>query len=185
MSILSQSLANTVIIQELGLKTRVLHKLMVAGLFTTEQLLLCSEYDLLHLRGLGGIGLKNVIECLEQHNLGLKCTFIELVSHQRVTHEERFWSKVNKTETCWLWTGHCNCDGYGEFSICGVRILAHRASYLLEYGMLPEGLSVLHSCDNPPCIRPTHLFLGTQQDNVNDMIAKGRANFNRAPKSLF
>jgi len=165
---------------KLGLKTFVRNKLWVAGLFTTEQLALCSKHNLAQIRGLGDVGLRNIEECLALFDMTLKPNPPELELHhfpQRISHEERFWAKVNKTDTCWLWTAHCNADGYGEFSINGARILAHRASYLLEHGILPEGLQVLHSCDKPPCVRPTHLFLGTQQDNINDMIVKERDNF--------
>ena len=88
---------------------------------------------------------------------------------------ERFWSKVKKTEGCWLWMGARDPDGYGSFRVGSRGTHAHRIAYALKVGHIPPGLSVLHRCDNPPCVRPDHLFLGTQLDNVNDMAKKGRA----------
>lgn len=86
------------------------------------------------------------------------------------TAEERFWLRVNKTETCWLWTGALDKDGYGV----SLDKRAHRHSWIIGFGPIPDGMSVLHSCDAPPCVRPGHLFLGTTRDNVDDKIAKGR-----------
>jgi hypothetical protein len=91
---------------------------------------------------------------------------------------DRFWSKVQKTETCWLWTASKRHKGYGAFCYerNGIKVQgrAHRFSWELHFGEIPEGLFVLHRCDNPACVRPDHLFLGTNQDNVDDMMAKGR-----------
>ena len=87
---------------------------------------------------------------------------------------ERFWSKVEKSPGCWLWKAAV-ASGYGTFRRPdGSMIGAHRMSYILAHGMIPDGLQVLHKCDNKLCVRPDHLFLGTQQDNMDDMIAKGR-----------
>jgi hypothetical protein len=94
---------------------------------------------------------------------------------------ERFWSKVDKSPghgpwgTCWIWTGFCDRDGYGRFKLNGVSMSASRAAWVITHGELPPGVSVLHRCDYPPCVR--HLFTGTQGDNVADMIAKGRARY--------
>lgn len=91
----------------------------------------------------------------------------------------RFWSKVDKTEDCWIWTANKNKWGYGRLRM-GKRgldyrnELAHRLSWKISYGYIPPGLCVLHRCDNPPCIRPDHLFLGTHLDNARDRISKGR-----------
>lgn len=99
----------------------------------------------------------------------------------RKSLELRFWSKVKKTETCWLWIAATNIGGYGFFSVGGRRsgrmVAAHRISYELTYGTFNEELFVLHKCDNPPCVRPEHLFLGDNYDNVLDAIKKGRKKF--------
>ncbi len=87
---------------------------------------------------------------------------------------ERFWSKVEKSPDCWLWKA-ATASGYGTFrGPDGLMIGAHRMSYILAYGAIPDGLQVLHTCDNKLCVRPDHLFLGTHQDNMDDMLAKGR-----------
>ena len=88
--------------------------------------------------------------------------------------ETRFWSKVHKTEGCWLWTASRRRDGYGYISVYGMMSAAHRVAWRLSYGDIPPGLFVLHHCDNKVCVRPDHLFLGTQKDNVHDAISKGR-----------
>lgn len=88
---------------------------------------------------------------------------------------DRFWSRVDKTGTCWVWTGApATKEGYGRVGIDGRKHLVHRLSYVLANGQIPDGLLVLHTCDNPPCVRPDHLFVGTDADNRADMVAKGR-----------
>lgn len=89
--------------------------------------------------------------------------------------EERFWKSINKTEGCWEWTGFTNDDGYGKIAINGEPVSVHRFSYQLHYGEIPLGLQVLHKCDNPPCCRPDHLFLGTRDENHKDKTIKCRA----------
>jgi hypothetical protein len=92
---------------------------------------------------------------------------------------ERFWVHVQKVENedaCWEWTSRRDYKGYGRW-LRGT--LAHRASFEFENGPIPKGLEVCHRCDNPLCVRPSHLFLGTHADNIRDMIAKGRAAFQR------
>ncbi len=88
--------------------------------------------------------------------------------------EERLFRKTNKTETCWLYFGGRNKDGYGHMRINRKMKSVHRVSYELAYGEIPLGLSVLHHCDTPNCVRPDHLFLGTQDDNIKDCAAKQR-----------
>jgi predicted XRE-type DNA-binding protein len=88
---------------------------------------------------------------------------------------DRFWSKVNKTTTCWLWTGGKNNKGYGLFGINRKTHLSHRVSYELLHDLeLTPDVCVCHSCDTPLCINPFHLFAGTNQDNINDKVSKGR-----------
>lgn len=91
---------------------------------------------------------------------------------------QRFWAKVRKTDTCWLWTASTRDKGYGAFSyrVDGKQIQdrAHRYSWVLRHGAIPDGLWVLHRCDVPACVNPAHLFLGTSDDNISDMIKKGR-----------
>lgn len=90
---------------------------------------------------------------------------------------EYFLERVDITDDCWLWKMATNRKGYGFFWDPRYKklVYAHRASYEIFVDEIPEGLSVLHHCDNPPCVRPDHLFLGTAQDNSDDMVAKGRS----------
>jgi hypothetical protein len=87
---------------------------------------------------------------------------------------EKFEKYVTKQKGCWLWSGTRNRGGYGYFHINRRCVLAHRASWVIHFGEIPNGLCVLHKCDNPECTRPSHLFLGTRQDNMIDMDQKGR-----------
>ncbi len=90
-------------------------------------------------------------------------------------HNDRFWTKGGKTATCWDWTGLRSHAGYGHFRFRGGIRRAHRVAWELTRGPIPDGLCVLHSCDNPSCVRPDHLFLGTNADNIRDKTVKGRA----------
>lgn len=88
---------------------------------------------------------------------------------------ERFWSKVNKSEErCWLWQGTMLKQGYGCFKIAGKMYKAHRVAYVYAKGPIPVGLVLCHTCDNPRCVRPDHLFPGTYKDNMQDAARKGR-----------
>lgn len=93
--------------------------------------------------------------------------------------QNRFWRKVEVDDSnpmrCWRWSAGMASEGrYGVFYLNGKMEQAHRASWLINIGAIPDGLCVLHSCDNTHCVRPSHLFLGTQADNVDDMMRKGR-----------
>ena len=85
----------------------------------------------------------------------------------------RFWSKAKHSNGCWRWTGGLS-HGYGIFRMKDKTYLAHRVAWEMEYGRIPAGMQVCHKCDTPECIRPKHLFLGTQQDNMQDALKKGR-----------
>ena len=93
--------------------------------------------------------------------------------------EERFWAAVDTTGDCWLWTAGRNRLGYGFLMVNGKTTSAHRFSYMLHHGEIHDGLHVMHACDNPPCVNPKHLSLGTMKDNIADSIAKGRYYANR------
>lgn len=91
--------------------------------------------------------------------------------------KERFEKYVVCGNGCWLWSGHVDKDGYGRIrqgSKSEPLLRSHRVSYELYVGSIPPGMMVCHSCDNPPCVRPSHLFIGSAVDNVRDMIFKKR-----------
>lgn len=100
---------------------------------------------------------------------------------------ERFWAKVDKSGECWAWTGAAVGTGYGAIRVGMKTLKAHRVSWELAFGPIPagpgaHGTCVCHRCDNRMCVRPSHLFLGTQLDNVRDCAAKDR--FPRARMSI-
>lgn len=93
---------------------------------------------------------------------------------------ERLRDRVDRTggpDACWPYTSYCDPNGYGTLSNGKGIAYAHRLAYEAEYGPIPDGLFVLHHCDNPPCCNPKHHFLGTQADNVADMWKKGRGSY--------
>lgn len=90
------------------------------------------------------------------------------------TPEQCFWEKVIKTQACWIWSGAKNKRGYGIITIRRKAINAHRFSYTIHRGQIPDRMFVCHHCDNPSCVRPDHLFLGTSKDNTQDMMRKCR-----------
>lgn len=97
-----------------------------------------------------------------------------------------FWKRVEKTRNCWFWRRALNPGGYGAVSVPGFRgpVAAHRVSFALAHGHCPAGMVVMHRCDTPRCVRPAHLILATQRDNMRDARIKGRWIPRGAPKLL-
>ena len=90
------------------------------------------------------------------------------------TPRRGFLNRIEKTKSCWLFTGTVLKNGYGQVNCYGKRWRAHRLSYVYHRGPIPNGLLVLHKCDVKNCVKPSHLFLGTSKDNTQDAVAKGR-----------
>lgn len=111
--------------------------------------------------------------------VGRFCSHACRALFQQVSPTERFFQHLPKAVNCngcLLWIGHATDRGYGMLKIhIGKTVRAHRFAYELVYGPFPSSLDVLHTCDNPPCVNPLHLFLGTTQDNSDDMVKKGRS----------
>lgn len=104
--------------------------------------------------------------------------------------EDLFWLKVDKNgptmpkmdTNCWVWTGATDSDGYGVFAVKRRLTGAHRFGYVIQNGDIPDGHLIMHKCDNPPCVRGTHLGTGTNEANLRDMAEKGRARGGRRTK---
>lgn len=121
-----------------------------------------------------GVSRQRVHQILQR--LGVSTRMHDDVRLKRAS--KRFWHRVVKSEGCWEWSGARFPRGYGhvQLRVLGPpdEIYAHRAAWRFTFGPIPDGLFVCHHCDNPPCVRPDHLFLGTAQDNVHDSQRKGR-----------
>ena len=87
--------------------------------------------------------------------------------------KQRFWAKVNKTDTCWLWTSGCQQSGHGRFYVNNTKVYAHRASWFLAGNTIPEGHIIRHKCRSKNCVNPEHLETGTYAENSADMIRDG------------
>lgn len=106
---------------------------------------------------------------------------ITTTREQRVAWRARFDQHVQRSDGCWLWLGTVTKGGYGRFNTRSFSMAAHRVAWEMEHDQsVPEGLDVMHSCDNPPCVNPAHLSAGTRSENLRDCVAKGR-NVSRPP----
>lgn len=95
------------------------------------------------------------------------------LTSQYVDPVTRFWARVEKSISCWLWVGAKEADGYGRFDIEHKHIRAHRFSWILHNGPVPNGLGILHRCNNTSCVNPSHLYAGTPKDNALDTVNSG------------
>jgi hypothetical protein len=99
---------------------------------------------------------------------------VKQVTYRGLTPEQYFWKHVRKNRGCWRWRGYTDGYGYGLWRMNGVHYRATHVAWEMTYGTLPQGMHVFHHCDNPPCVNPDHLFIGTMADNIKDMYSKGR-----------
>jgi HNH endonuclease len=106
-----------------------------------------------------------------------------MVYIKKMTVKERFLSHIDKSSSCWRWKRQLDKDGYGRFWMERKGVPAHRASWMIfKKKEIPKGLFICHKCDNPSCVRPSHLFLGTNSDNIQDAIKKNRMKGPRGEK---
>lgn len=110
---------------------------------------------------------------------GLCRSCVATISHTISDPVKHFWSKVaiKSVDECWTWQRGRTPTGYGQFRVDKTPISAHRFAWSLVHGTIPKGMFICHTCDNPPCCNPSHLFLGTPKDNVIDMTNKGRRGY--------
>jgi len=106
------------------------------------------------------------------------CTTLHSASLFEASRKEIFWRSILIGDGCWEWQG-ITATGYGAIYLGDQRIRAHRFSWELHFGPIPDGMLVCHHCDNRLCVRPSHLFLGSSADNIHDAIAKGRLDLRR------
>lgn len=106
----------------------------------------------------------------------MKAERIALIDKRKLKRDlaERLWEKVDRSGDCWIWTAARNGYGYGMFYLNGRTVPAQRVSWELTNGPWPANMHACHTCDNPPCVRPDHIFPGTNADNIADCNAKGR-----------
>ena len=97
-------------------------------------------------------------------------------SLEQAEREDAFWRRVDVRgdDECWDWQGVTSTYGYGYLNVAGERVASHRRAMELVSGTIPDGQHVLHNCDNPPCVNPAHLRLGTHADNMRDAVKRGR-----------
>lgn len=122
----------------------------------------------------------------EKPSRKLERQLLEEMGERAVDLRKRFWMrvKIGLENECWEWTGNRESRNYGRIKVNGVVLKAHRASVIIKTNqMIPEGLMVCHSCDNPPCVNPNHLWIGTNLDNQIDAMNKGRKKTARGEKA--